>query len=445
MPALDGGALWEGLSQLFASEWVREAVTSADRQSRRERRLPAESVVRLVVAMGLFREQSAAELACKFDLARSVSGDGPLRSNAIAGARRRVGEAPLRALAERTAEAWALPSAAAHRWRGLAVLGGDGTTLNVADTPANREAFGVHRNQHGSSYPLLRWMVLMALRSRMIVAAVAAPYKGTAEVVLMEELLTKIPDHSLTVFDRGFLSMWLLSRVRDEGRERHWLTRAKSATRWRVVETYAPGDVLVEIKAPDEARRKHPSLPRTWRARALHYHRKGFRPQVLLTSLRDPVRWPAAEVVALYHERWELELGFDEIKTETLQREETLRSRTPDGVRQELWGLVVGYNLVRREIERTAARAAVPPTRISFVGVLRAVRERWVAAACERGAEVWRRMESGRAWLALFILPPRRSARQYPRAVKKTMSPYPRRKAATAEAPADAAPPAAAA
>ena len=99
------------------------------------------------------------------------------------------------------------------------------------------------------------------------------------------------------------------------------------------------------------ARKQDPTLPKLWTARAIRYHRKGYRPQVLLTSLLDPEIYPASEIVGLYHERWELELGYDEIKTEMLDREETLRSRSPAVVRQEIWGVLIAYNLVRLEME----------------------------------------------------------------------------------------------
>ncbi len=112
--------------------------------------------------------------------------------------------------------------------------------------------------------------------------------------------------------------------------------------------------------------------------RAIPYQRKGFRPEVLLTSLLDATRYPGNEVVALYHERWELELGYDEIKTKMLERKETLRSQHARLVWQELWGIFLAYNFVRLEAERIAAAVGVQPTRISFVGVLRELRVAFV-------------------------------------------------------------------
>jgi hypothetical protein len=170
----------------------------------------------------------------------------------------------------------------------------------------------------------------------------------------------------------------MLLGIENEGQNRHWLTRAKSNSKWRVLQRFADGDELVEMKVSSEARRQDPSLPRTWTMRAIRYQRKGFRPEVLLTSLRDPKTHPANEIVLLYHERWELELGYDELKTKLLDREEAIRSKTREGVEQELRGILLAYNLVRLEMERVAKRAKVEPTRISFVESLRLIRDEWM-------------------------------------------------------------------
>ena len=122
-----------------------------------------------------------------------------------------------------------------------------------------------------------------------------------------------------------------------------------------------------------QARSQDPSLPETYTARAIRYQMKGFKPQTLLTSMLDHHAFPAKEIVGLYHQRWELELGYDEIKTEMLDRLESIRSRTVVGVEQELWGILLAYNLVRLEMARTAADLGVEPTRISFVAALRII------------------------------------------------------------------------
>src|SRR5262249_62290982 len=126
------------------------------------------------------------------------------------------------------------------------------------------------------------------------------------------------------------------------------------------------GDAPVAWPPPHPGARVGRGLPATLRARAVRVHRRGFRPYVLLTSLLDPVAYPAAELAALYHERWEVEVAFDEVKTHTLARAETLRSQAPARVEQEVWGLLLGYNLVRFCMARAAPRAGVPPLRLSY-------------------------------------------------------------------------------
>lgn len=170
-------------------------------------------------------------------------------------------------------------------------------------------------------------------------------------------------------------------------------------------------------------RNEHPELPATLLVRAVRYQRPGFCPQILLTSLLDPVTYPAAEITGLYHERWELELGFDEIKTHTLEREETLRSRGPERVLQEFWGVALAYNLVRIEMARAATRARVSPRRVSYRHALMLIRNFWITAWFASPGMLPRRIEALHRELALVILPERR-ARGFPRAVKVKMSGY---------------------
>jgi hypothetical protein len=202
--------------------------------------------------------------------------------------------------------------------------------------------------------------------------------------------------------------------------------RAKANTRLGVLAPLGEGEALVEMRVSAAARRADPALPRVWRARAIRYQRPGRAPQTLLTSLLDGARYPAAELIALYHERWEMELGYDELKTVLLDREETIRSRSPAAVTQELWGLLLAYNLVRLEMARVAAEAGVAPTRVSFVAALRLIRDEWLWCAVASPGAIPRHLRALRAALTLLILPARRGTRQYPRHVKLRMTGYPR-------------------
>jgi hypothetical protein len=423
----------ELLPQFTASldpEWIGEALQATGTATIRRRRLPAEQVVWLVIGMCLFRDLSMRELVATLDLALPGSRGIRVAPSSIVQARERLGDEPLRWLFERTAAAWSHASARAHAWRGLAVYGADGTTVRVPDSAENRAHFGGQNTRWDSTsgYPLVRLVTLMALRSHILAGARFGAY-ALSECVLADELWSTLPDHSLTIVDRGFFSARTLIGIERGGIQRHWLTRAKSTLVYTRIERFAVGDELIELNVSKEARQKDPSMPATWRMRAIRYQRRGFPPQILLTSLLDPKRYPAAEIVALYHERWEIELGYNEVKRVMLAREETTRSKSPKGVAQELWGLGIAYNLVRYEAERVAADAGVPPTRISFVAALNFIESALRTWGTESAGRLPERLQRLREDLAHFVLPERRE-RSYPRAVKIKMSNYARKRPA---------------
>jgi len=421
---------FEVFGRAIDAQWVEQALAATGSATVRRRKLPAEQVLWVVIAMGLFRDRSIQEGVHHLDLVLPVGSGatrrGVVTSSAVVQARDRLGAAPLATLFEQTAARWAGASADAHRWRGLSVYGVDGSALRVPDTPENEGAFGRPGSSRGTAaYPQLRLVVLMVLRSHLLAGVSLGP-GSKGEVTLAEPLWAKLPDRSLTILDRGFLAYALLHRLATSGAQRHWLIRAKSNLTYKTVRRLGPKDEIVEIPVSRQARRAHPELPKTLQVRALRYQRKGFRPQTLLTSLLDPLAYPAAEIAELYHERWELELGFDEIKTHALEREEALRSRAPDRVCQEVWGLAIAYNLVRLHMQHVAQRAAVAPTRISFRHTLLLLRGFWqLTAWIASPGNLPRRLDDLHQELALLILPPRRP-RRYPRAVKIKMSSYPR-------------------
>ena len=413
--------------------WIAKALAACGIATLRRRRLPAEQVVWLVIGMALFRDRPIDEVVSKLDLALPASGGREVAHSALPPARDRLGAEPMQVLFEQTAATWSRDSADAHRWRGLALYGVDGTSLRVPDSPVNRAHFGGHSggDRGDSAYPMMRLAALMVLRSHLLAGVRFGPHR-VSEHALARELWPLVPDDSLTIVDRNFLAACVLIPLASGGSQRHWMIRAKRTSRWTVIESLAKGDELVELKVSSEARRKDPTLPKTWRVRAIQYHRKGYLPQTLFTSLLDPKRWPANEVIALYHERWELELGYDEIKTEMLDSEEALRSKTPVRIAQETWGLVLAYNLVRLEMERIAHGAGVVPVRISFVMALRMIRDEWLWCAIASPGAIPRHLVNLRAQLSRFVLPERRPERRYPRAVKIKMSSYAKKRPETA-------------
>lgn len=426
---------WPNLIKHFDPVWIEEALAATGTATIRRRRLPAERTVWLVLGMAVMRDLPITAVARQLDVVLpAADGSRTVAGSALSQARTRLGPDPMEWLYLRTAEEWAHRSARADRWRGLALYGVDGTTLRVADSVENRDHFGGQdsgrheggREERQSGYPLMRLVVLMALRSHLLAAAAFGPYP-IDERTYAASLWDTVPDHSLVLVDRHYLQANVLVPLTSKGTGRHWITRAKSNTKFRSIRRLGKGDELVEFEVSSEARRKNPSLPTHFDARAIRYQRKGFQPQLLLTSLVDESGFPADEIRALYHERWELELGFGELKTDMLERLETIRSKSPTSVAQEMWGLLLAYNLVRLEIERIAAELKVSPLRISFVAALREVAEQWHFATIVSPGTIPTRLSTVTDRLRQFLLPPRRTERVFPRAVKIKMSNYARK------------------
>jgi hypothetical protein len=415
----------EGLQQHINPEWIEEALAWGGTVTMRRRRLPAEQVIWLVIGMALMRDTAIEQVVDRLELALPDRKDTLVAKSAVSQARKRLGADPLEYLFAVTAAEWATRSADADRWRGLALYGVDGTTMRVADSPENRAAFGGANAGAGrgeSGYPLVRVVAMMALRSHILSGFRFADYH-TGEITLARDLWREVPEHSLVIIDRNFLVKKDLIDLETSG-ERHWLTRTKTNTKWAIVEKLGRDDYLVEWDIHTRG------YPKTWTLRAIHYKRKGFARGTLLTSLVDAEKYPAKELVELYHERWETEIVYDELKTHLLDRQESIRSKTPPGVRQELWGIALAYNLVRLEMERVAAEAKVPPTRISFVVSVAMIRDSFINASMPRmtpGA-IPQLLARLRKHLKRLILPPRRPDRSYPRAVKLKMSNYDRKR-----------------
>lgn len=419
LAAISDGSLpstYDGLRTHLPLEWIKACLEEQGIARLRRRKLPVENVVWLIVGMALFRNRQITEIVERLDLVLPGK-DGERQSiakGAIPPARDRLGVEPLRRLFEVTAKRWVDESMKRYPWRGLALFGLDGTTLRVADSPGNRETFEAHS---GSNYPMVRLVMLMALRSRV---ALDCAFSGcrTGESTLAKELLGSIPDHSLTIMDRYFHSYAIWHAIRSAGENRHWLVRAREDLRvWKTIEKYGPGDELVEISVTAQTRRNHPELPETLRLRVITYRRAGFRARTLVTSLLDPKLYPAREIAELYHERWELELAYDELKTQTLERREAIRSQSPDRVRQEILGVMIAYNLVRREMEGMAQKLKLPANRISFQATLMMMRELFYWAEVASPGKLPSMFAEMRLKLATFVLPPRRP-RRYPRTTK---------------------------
>jgi hypothetical protein len=292
-----------------------------------------------------------------------------------------LGEEPLRWLFEASAKAWRNQDQPSYLFHGMALFALDGTTLRTADSEANRTHFGAQLYGAGAvgSYPQTRGVTLTAIPTHLVVDARFGPY-GTSEVTYAKELVKAVPDNSLTVLDRAFLSAEVLLSLTTQGQGRHFLIPAKSNTKWRLVEGSAD-DGIVEMLVSPAARKKAPSLPTHWQVRAIKVPDLQGRDKYLLTSLTDRKLFKAADMVACYGRRWHIETSYRELKHTMLGNALTLRSQTVDGVYQEIWGCLIAYNLVRLEIAKAALEAQCAPTDISFIVALHTIQFELLHAA----------------------------------------------------------------
>jgi len=399
------------------AEWVDEALAKTGTASVRKRRLPAEQIVWLVIGMAMMRNRSILDVVDKLALALPGAAVAP---SAVVQARQKLGPKPIEWLFRQSAQRWTSTTAALDEWRGLRVLGVDGTRFAVADSDANKEAFHKHTGGNGTSaYPLMRVVAVMLLNSRLCCDAEMGSF-GESELAVAAPLWERIADNSLTVVDKGFFNAPTLVPLAMKGTNRHWLTRSRVNTKWKVIRELGVGDQLVELSIDSHARRNKPHLPKTWTMRAIHWRdRPDGTAKYLVTSLLDPATHPADELRKMYVERWEQELAFDDLKTEQLEGSHVLRSRRPEGVRQEVWGTLLAYNLIRLEMAAVAQKADVAPRRVSFLQSLRLIRDEWLWLADTRtpGA-IPQHLARLRANLTRLILPQRRKRPTQPRVVK---------------------------
>ena len=363
---------WARLSEQLPLEWIEQALDYTGRASIRKRRLPAEQVVWFVIGLALYRHRSVRQLVGELDLALPDLADRCVSDSAVTQARQRLGAEPLERLFNMTAQHWKDAPAKESHFQHLRLFAMDGTSLRLADSAANRAHFGSSNFQKEGvgSHPLVRMVTLNALSTQMVVAARFGPYE-IGEMTHAKQMLAEIPDQSLTIFDRGFLAGELLHTLRQTGQERHFLVPAKASTKWKIIDG-TDADAIVEMQISPASRKINPELPATWRARAIRGEDFDGKASYVLTSLTDRRAFPAASVRSCYRRRWQIETSYRELKQSMMGMALTLRSHDVETTRQEIWGILIAYNLVRLEMARAAVEAKCAPTEISFIMALHA-------------------------------------------------------------------------
>lgn len=410
------------LSELIEPAWIEQALAASGKASIRRRKLPAEHAVWLVIGLALFRRLPLWQVVQQLEL--SLEGRALPAPSASVQARQRLGEEPLAHLFGLLTQAWCRPQ---QQGRALAlrVLAVDGVVWSAPDTPANRQHLGSCSTQHGPlPWPQIRATCLMDTYSHELLdAKIGAVACG--ELSLAAQLHGA--DHSVTLFDRAYFSAAFLLDWQAAGEQRHWLMRAKDNLRHEPVEQLAPGDTLIRMPVSPRARQLRPELPSHWQARLIEVS-VGGQPRRFITSLQDHRAYPAQQLAELYRQRWEIELGFREIKQSLQDGAPVLRSKQPDLVRQELWGVLIAYTLLRRWMREMAAHAKVEPQRISFHTASYAIVNLLASASVESAGTLPKRLAALLAQSRHFVLPPRRTERHFPRVVKNRAHKFPTKK-----------------
>jgi hypothetical protein len=405
------------LAEHLPTAWIEEALAATGTASLRRRRLPAEQVVWLVIALALYRHQSMPEVLAALDLALPCAAARPVSKSAVTQARQRLGAAPLAWLFDQTAGAWCRQDAARYAWQGLSLWAMDGTTFRTPDSADNRAYFGAQAYASGkvASYPQVRAVSVAAIPTH-LVSDIAFGEYGQNEMLYAKTLVRRIADHSLTVFDRGFLCAEILLGLTMAGQERHYLIPAKSNTKWEVLSGTAD-DCLVRMRVSPQARAKAPELPEHWTARAVRMVCANGKERILLTSLLDRRRFKPAALAECYRRRWEIETSYRELKQSLLGEALTLRSQQPAGIEQEIWGALIAYNLVRLEMAKAAIQAHVEPTDLSFLRALHILQHEMIWAVGMAPGKLPAHLLRLRTQLQFAIVEKRRG-RQCPRSVK---------------------------
>lgn len=415
----------DSLGSLLDPALVEQALEKAGVATLRKRRLPLETMLWCVIGMALFRRMSAWDVASRMNI--MLPGQRPLVApSAVVQGRQRLGHEAVKHVFDLTQRSW--HEAADHpNWSGLRLLGVDGVVWRTPETPENRARYDSASNQHGDiAYPQVRMVCQMELTSHLLVGSAMDGYRSN-EMKLAEQLIETTPDHSLTLFDRGFYSLGLLHQWQQAGTERHWLMPLRKGAQYEVIQRLGRQDAIVVLKTSPQARKQWPELPERLTARLLSKTVKGKVRQIL-TSLADPICFPSDEIVDLYSHRWEIELGFREMKQTLLDSSYTLRSKKPEMIEQELWGVLLSYNLLRYQmIEMSRHCPGVHPCELSFTSCTWAILGFLNGISADRSGNIPKYLAELHASAMHYVLPHRREDRVYPRSIKPKPSKYPER------------------
>jgi hypothetical protein len=376
------------LAKIYPLSLINEILEKTGKASRRVRQLPAQAVVYFVMAMSLWREPPLDEvlrIVCE-----SLSWMDPTEEraatatkSAISQARSRLGPEVMRELADATLAPIARLGAPGAWYQGMRLMSIDGTTLSLPDEKDNAAHFGYPSSSRGDpAFPMLRVLGLAETGSHVVTAAEVGPYK-VSEQALLSSLMdrNKFKPNMLVLADRNFYGYGLWKKACGTGANLLW--RVKSNLILPVEERLSDNSFVSRVC---DSRKKSECEP--LKVRVIEYKLKNKNDKTiynetyrLVTNIIDHKKTPANELAALYHERWEIESLYSELKVGLSAAGSILRSKTPDLVLQEVWGLLMAHFAVRQLITQAAGKQKKDPDELSFLNAVHVIRRKFPQAA----------------------------------------------------------------
>jgi Insertion element 4 transposase N-terminal/Transposase DDE domain len=368
------------LTKTFPLDKVTAVVAAAGKTNKRQRDLPAHVVVYYVIALTLYMQVSYREvLRCLLEGVKWLLGpEGEVKvagKSGISQARTRLGWEPLQQLHDEVVGPVAVKKTKGAWYRHWRTVSLDGSTLDVADNQENEKAFGRPSASRGTSaYPQVRFVSLVENGTHVLFGTQLGGYHE-GEITLAHRALPALKKGMLCLADRNFFGFDLWKKAQAGGADLLW--RVKKNLRLPCEKRLSDGSYLSTIYGSDKDRRQHHN---GIRVRVIEYTLEGVAGAEpiyrLVTSILDPTQAPAEELAALYHERWEIETALDELKTHLRGSKIVLRSKTPDLVRQEFYGLMMTHFAVRGLMHEAALQQQEDPDRLSFLHAVRVVRRK---------------------------------------------------------------------
>jgi hypothetical protein len=369
------------VAKTFPLDQVQAILHETGRESIRQRQLPAHVVFYYVIALALFSQVSYGEVLRCLVEGLGWLGDSSLQRirrtgrSAISMARTRLGAEPLRRMVETAIMPIADRETRGAWYRDWRLVSIDGTTLDLADTVANEEAFGRPGASRGkSAFPQLRMVSLVENGTHVLFGTEWGRYR-TSENALAAGALSHLEAGMLCLADRGFFGYALWKKAAATGADLLW--RVKKNANLPCDRRLADGSYLSRIYASAKDRRYDRDAIVI---RVIEYELDGVEDGEplyrLITTVLDDAKAPAVDLAALYHDRWEIENVFDEFKTHLRGRQAVLRSKTPELVEQELYGFLLAHFAIRGLMHEAALKADVDPDHLSFIHTVRVVRRK---------------------------------------------------------------------